>query len=231
MKSLSHISGSLVFFAVVACGGDSGGSSSSSDSGGSESNGTTAATSSDASTSANASSTSDTAPTTSGDSATGTGTSSGGSTTGDPFGGSSVCSRGQEWTMGNVESPFMNPGMACKTCHAAMKPFVNNRIQIGGTVYETGHEPDLCFGIDGVKDPMYVEITDATMKVTQLPVNEGGNFLWDSFQLGDVAFPITAKVVRGDQERVMLASQMDGNCNDCHTENGANGAPGRIVAP
>ena len=54
-------------FAVVACGGDSGGSSSSSDSGGSESNGTTAATSSDASTSANASSTSDTAPTTSGE--------------------------------------------------------------------------------------------------------------------------------------------------------------------
>jgi len=41
----------------------------------------------------------------------------------------------------------------------------------------------------------------------------------------------TARVVRGDQERVMLSPQMDGDCNSCHTENGANGAPGRIVAP
>lgn len=215
---------SLTLLAATACGGDSGGSESS------DGSSTTLATTSDAATTADVPSTSDAPPTTSGDSATGTGT-SGGSTSGDPFGGSSVCSRGLEWDMGNIESPFMNPGKACKTCHTQLEPFVNTRILIGGTVYETGHEPDLCFGIDGVKDPMFVEITDATMKVTQLAVNEGGNFLWDKAFEGALTFPITARVVRGDQERVMLSPQMDGDCNSCHTEDGANGAPGRIVAP
>lgn len=156
---------------------------------------------------------------------------SGGSTGEDPFGGDSVCSRGLHWDMGNTESPFMNPGMACTTCHMQLAPFVASRILVGGTVYETGHEPDLCFGIDGVKEPMFVEITDADAVVTQLEVNEGGNFLWDRVVHGNLVFPITVRVVRGDQERVMMAPQMDGNCNSCHTEDGANGAPGRIVAP
>ena len=224
MNSPASVALTLTLLALTACGGDSGGSESS------DGSSTAPVTTTDASTSASGASTTD-APTTSGDSATGTGSSSGGSTTGDPFGGSSVCSREQTWTMGNVESPFMNPGKACKTCHTQLEPFVNSRILIGGTVYQTGHEPDLCFGIDGVKDPMFVEITDATMKVTQLEVNQGGNFLWDKFEAGDLTFPITARVVRGDQERVMLSPQMYGDCNSCHTENGTNGAPGRIVAP
>ncbi len=193
------------------------------------------------------STTSGDAPTTSGDTTStpgGTGTTgsegtsgiasegtSGSSTGEDPFGGDSVCSRGLSWDMGNKESPFMNPGMACTTCHTQLAPFVASRILVGGTVYETGHEPDLCFGIDGVKEPMFVEITDADAVVTQLEVNEGGNFLWDRVVHGTIAFPITVRVVRGDQERVMMAPQMDGNCNSCHTEDGANGAPGRIVAP
>lgn len=221
MNSSAYVALALTLLALPACGGDSGGSESS--------EGSSTVTATDASTSASGSSTTDAPPTTSGDSATGS--SSGGSTTGDPFGGSSVCSRGLEWDMGNVESPFMNPGKACKTCHMQLDPFVNSRILIGGTVYHTGHEPDLCFGIDGVKDPMFVEITDATMKVTQLEVNQGGNFLWDKFEAGDLTFPITARVVRGDQERVMLSPQMIGDCNSCHTEDGTNGAPGRIVAP
>lgn len=211
---------SLCSMLVVAC-GDAG-------TGVSDGSSTSVATSGEGSTTATSTAT----PTTTGAGDTGTGTGTGGgSTSGDPFGGDSVCSRGLKWDMGNVESPFMNPGMACKTCHMQLAPFVNGRILIGGTVYETGHEPDLCFGIDGVKEPTIVEITDANKMVTQLEVNQGGNFLWDKVQYGTVAFPITARVVRGDQERVMIAPQMDGNCNDCHTEDGANGAPGRIVAP
>lgn len=213
---------SLTLLAATACGGDSGGSGSS-DAASTSSTPTSTGTADTADTS-----TSSAAPTSSGEAGTDATTSTG---TGDPFGGASVCSRGLQWDMGNIESPFMNPGKACKTCHAELEPFVNNRILIGGTVYATGHEPDLCFGIDGVKSPMFVEITDANDQVTQLPVNEGGNFLWDKAANGDVAFPITARVVRGDQERVMLSPQMDGNCNECHTEDGANGAPGRIVAP
>jgi len=218
MKRLSVPLCSMLL-APTGCGGDTGSSSS-------DGSSTGLATSAGSTTAATSTST----PTSSGDSGSGTAT-SGGSTTGDPFGGSSVCSRGLEWNMGNTESPFMNPGMACRTCHMQMASFVNGRILIGGTVYETGHEPDLCFGIDGIKYPTIVEITDANNVVTELEVNEGGNFLWDKAQHGVVSFPITARVVRGSDERVMLTPQMDGNCNDCHTEDGANGAPGRIVAP
>lgn len=210
---------SIPFMCLIACGGDHGASDSGS---------TTLVTTGDASTGTGAASTSGSAPTTGGsDSASGTSSSTGE----DPFAGPSVCSRGLEWDMGNMESPFMNPGLACKTCHTQIAPFVASRILIGGTVYETGHDPDLCFGIDGIKYPTIVEITDANNVITELPVNEGGNFLWDKAVHGAVAFPITARIVRGDQERVMLAPQMDGNCNECHTEAGANGAPGRIVAP
>lgn len=222
MNPPAHVALALTLLALPACGGDGGGSESS------EGSSTAPVTTTDASTTASGSSSTDAPPTTSGDSATGTG---GSSSTGDPFGGGSVCSRGLEWTMGNTESPFMNPGMACRTCHAALEPALSNRILIGGTVYETGHEPDLCLGIDGVTDPMVVEITDATMKVTELTVNQSGNFLWDNSVHGGLTFPITARVVRGDQERVMFSPQMDGDCNACHTENGMNGAPGRIVAP
>lgn len=216
----------LPLLVTTACGSD--GSTTDAASGSS----TTAASASTTAAETGGGSTTGDAPTTSGDagsdSATGTG---GSSTTGDPFAGGSTCSREQTWDKGNLESPYMNPGKACKTCHSQLEPFVDKRILIGGTVYATGHEPDLCFGIDGVKDPMFVEITDANQKVTQLTVNQGGNFLWDAVDKGALTFPITARVVRGDQERVMFSPQMSGDCNSCHTENGANGAPGRIVAP
>ena len=29
----------------------------------------------------------------------------------------------------------------------------------------------------------------------------------------------------------MVAAQSNGSCNGCHTQNGANGAPGRITLP
>lgn len=187
------------------------------------------------------STTSGEAPTTSGAAAestsgatggAGTGESSGGSTGEDPFAVEPVCSSDEYWTMGNHESPYMHPGMACQTCHATMEPILADRFPIAGTVYPTGHEPDDCLGFDGVAMPTYVEVTTADMRVIQLPVNSSGNFHYDVLADGGlVMFPISARVVRGDQVREMIAPQTTGDCNSCHTQDGAQNAPGRILAP
>ena len=50
-------------------------------------------------------------------------------------------------------------------------------------------------------------------------------------QGGAILFPMRAKVVRGDKERVMLTPQSTGDCNSCHKQAGTVAAPGRIVAP
>lgn len=168
------------------------------------------------------------APTTSGgsgsDSATGTG--------GDPFGGEVVCSRDEFWTKGNLESPNMHPGKACVTCHSSLAPEVAAEYPIAGTVYPTGHEPDDCLGLDDGAEPAYVEITMADARVVKLAVNSSGNFVYNAIEGGGpVMFPITARVIQGDKERKMFSPQSSGDCNSCHTEAGASGAPGRIVGP
>lgn len=173
------------------------------------------------------------------DSATGvtTGVTTGettGETTGgdDPFAAEPMCSSGKTWTKGNEESPQMNPGQACLTCHSKMEPKIAMRFPIVGTVYPTGHEPDNCLGLDGLTEQVFVEITMADARVVKLPVNESGNFLYDvKNDGGAVMFPFTARVLQGDLERKMLGPQTTGDCNSCHTQTGANGAPGRIVAP
>ncbi|WP_437763015.1 hypothetical protein WMF27_43160 [Sorangium sp. So ce281] len=150
----------------------------------------------------------------------------------DPFAHAPVCSSDEHWTMGDHESPLMHPGMACRTCHSMKEPRVATRLPIVGTVFPTGHEPDDCLGVDGEAEDVVVEITTADARVIQLPVNASGNFLFDTARdRTPIKFPITARVVKGDKERKMLTAQMSGDCNSCHSQNGAEGAPGRIVAP
>ena len=43
--------------------------------------------------------------------------------------------------------------------------------------------------------------------------------------------PYKAQVTDGVKTRAMAGSVTGGDCNSCHTETGANGAPGRIMAP
>jgi hypothetical protein len=46
-----------------------------------------------------------------------------------------------------------------------------------------------------------------------------------------VMFPYSAKVSYMGRERAMAAMQTTGDCNSCHTQGGANSAPGRILLP
>jgi hypothetical protein len=127
------------------------------------------------------------------------------------------------WTKGNHGSAEMNPGMACIACHATMH---GPDLTIAGTVYPTAHEPDLCFGADGTNG-VSVVITGADGRTITLTPTPSGNF-----HLGaGVMMPFTAKVTYQGRERAMTAAQTTGDCNGCHTQAGANSAPGRITLP
>jgi mono/diheme cytochrome c family protein len=123
--------------------------------------------------------------------------------------------------------PRMHPGVACVSCHSVHD---GPRFAIGGTVYPSAHEPDDCNGLDGQGAlETSVVITDATGRVLTLAVNAVGNFHSD--EADSIVMPIRAKVVQGGVERVMFGERMTGDCNSCHTQDGANGAPGRILTP
>jgi len=141
----------------------------------------------------------------------------GGTGTTDPFAVASVCTSNTRWTGGNNFN--MRPGEPCLNCHG--------NYSIIGTVYPTGHEPNDCNGVNGTTTGAQVVITDANGVTRTLNVNGVGNFEL----AGSIATPFRAKVVYQGRERAMGASQTNGNCNSCHTQNGNGGAPGRIVLP
>lgn len=148
-----------------------------------------------------------------------------------PFDDPPVCTSGAHWTLGDEGSPAMFPGRACITCHKK-EPFESPSFILAGTVYPSGHEPDSCNGgpPPGSVDKAQVIVVDANQNVITMNVNGAGNF-YRKGAAGSLATPYTAKVVYQGKERVMVKSQTDGDCNACHTQNGANGAPGRIALP
>jgi hypothetical protein len=132
-----------------------------------------------------------------------------------PFAMPPMCSTMTTWTMGIASSNQMLPGTSCVACHnepqdgALLPP----PLIVGGTVYQTGHEPDNCNG--GPPDPLdkaIVEIIDANQKVYMLQVNLAGNFYQG-------------------RVRAMMKPQTTGDCNSCHSQDGESGAPGRIALP
>lgn len=151
----------------------------------------------------------------------GTATSVGGASV-DPFAQAPVCTSGQNWTGG--ENSLMRPGEACIACHSAGE---GPRFVVAGTVYPTGHEPNDCNGVSQASQAVVV-ITDAANNTYQAQVNAAGNFYLQGINL---VTPYSAKVVVGSAERAMGSQQTNGDCNSCHSAEGASSAPGRIVLP
>jgi hypothetical protein len=129
----------------------------------------------------------------------------------------SVCTSMMTWN--GAAGPLMEPGVSCNSCH-------NHAFTIAGTVYPTAHEPNLCYGVDGAKG-VRVVITGADGKTLTLTPSASGDFYSNTA----VAKPFTAKVTNGSASLAMAASQSSGDCNTCHTQNGASSAPGRIMSP
>jgi hypothetical protein len=141
--------------------------------------------------------------------------------------GAPVCTSMMNWTLGNEGRPEMNPGMACNNCHAQVGGIDAPPIYaIAGTVYPTAHEPDLCYGASSSSGAQVV-ITGADGRTLTLTPNATGNF----YSEAGVALPFSAKVVTAAGTRAMVATQTSGDCNSCHTQAGANMAPGRIMLP
>jgi hypothetical protein len=117
----------------------------------------------------------------------------------------------------------MRPGDTCVSCHDSTGQ--GGVLTIGGTVYPSLHEPNLCDGtsVSGAT----VVITDAKKQVLTLTVNSVGNF----YSGTAVATPFTASVSYGGTTLSMMTPQTSGDCNACHNATGANGAPGRILLP
>ena len=138
-------------------------------------------------------------------------------------GSASVCTSNSFWRSGENQS--MRPGEACINCHSYSSEapaFV-----VAGTVYPTAREPADCNGSNSNGNATVI-ITDANGTAHSVTVNSVGNFM---LQGAGIPLPYHAKVQVGNATRSMIAAQTSGDCNSCHTEQGANGAPGRIMLP
>ncbi len=143
----------------------------------------------------------------------------------------------------------MNPGWACQSCHngqnvAGQNPGGASEPERSyffmGTVFRQPNERDLCNA--GLTGTVEIEIigADGTPITTMRARNGSGNFFSDGeapmsdrliLSNAPLSLPYTAKVRANGTVREMRTPQMSGDCNLCHTERGAQLAPGRIVTP
>lgn len=138
-----------------------------------------------------------------------------------------TCASDMLWEETGKASAEMNPGQPCRGCHLQTAPYV--AFYFSGTVFSGYHEKDLC--ISPPPADARVEILDESGEVRlTLTPNAVGNFA--SSTTGAPSWlPYRARVVVGGVAREMRTTQRDGDCNKCHSEQGDEGAPGRIVWP
>jgi hypothetical protein len=130
------------------------------------------------------------------------------------------CASTQKWVGDESADPEMHPGKACIACHSSGE---GPRFAIAGTVYGVDKQADDCLGSDGA----IVQITEANGTVHDLATNAAGNF----YLKGSITTPYTAKVLWNGKTHAMGTPQTNGDCNSCHTQGGANAAPGRVILP
>ena len=136
------------------------------------------------------------------------------------------CSTGQWWFLADLlKGEKMEPGGNCIQCHTDRGE--GPRYTFAGTVMAGIDDGENCRGIPEVT----VEIIDANgATALSMLTNESGNF-FSRVNLNDIALPYTAVVSYEGRQRVMGSPQTDPNCMNCHTDVGAEGAPGRILIP
>jgi hypothetical protein len=138
----------------------------------------------------------------------------------DPFDAAPVCTSNTRWTGDDEESPQMNPGEACISCHTSEDE--GPRLTIAGTLYPSAHEPNDCNGQQGSAS-VYIEITDAENRVFRLTPNSAGNFLLEDPD--DFAFPYstaaTLRMARTAPQGASLFHSHTRTNKDCRPWNGA----------
>lgn len=157
------------------------------------------------------------------------GTGAGGGPTAPP---PEACSSTSKGTTG--ESATMNPGQPCMSCHVPGGEAAEKAFAFGGTVYPKGHNMmNQCNGINGQTGSLAgasVVVTDSNGKVFKVSVGPNGNFY--RYATSTFVPPYSAELAMADgTTNKMGTMQTSGDCNSCHTDTGANGAPGRIWTP
>jgi mono/diheme cytochrome c family protein len=135
-----------------------------------------------------------------------------------------TCTSGRHWTQADGEGFQMSPGGNCITCHSTK--YESPSYMIAGTVMGALHDETDC---NGVQDVLVV-IEGADKVIRTKTTNAAGNFWFDTGEWS-IALPYKAHLSGTGTPRYMTTAQTDLNCANCHTVAGANGAPGRVVAP
>jgi hypothetical protein len=147
----------------------------------------------------------------------------------DPYAVAPHCTSAKSWTGGEMRSPLMHPGRACITCHTMGTGFLNllhgPSFTIAGTVYPSAHEPDDCNGAPG--NGVSIVIKGATGSSLMLTPNTVGNFS----SLQRVSPPYMVEIHAAGRVRAAATPHQNGDCNSCHSQQGGQGAPGRLLMP
>ena len=130
------------------------------------------------------------------------------------------CSTNKTWSSGDQGSPSMHPGGNCIECHSSGE---GPHFSIAGTVMNDSKDDTNCDGVSGVT----IALKGSDGQTVTLTSNGAGNF----YSSNAVATPYTVTLTYNGKTRQMTAAQTDMNCANCHTAEGANGAPGRILLP
>jgi mono/diheme cytochrome c family protein len=141
-----------------------------------------------------------------------------------------TCASGSYWSEASGTGSSMAPGYACRSCHLQQAP--SHAYFFMGTVFKTLHEENGCDARLQEPSKVRVEILDAQdqVRLTLVP-NFAGNFYSPAQEAG-FPLPYRVRLVGPDgRSRMMRTLQTQGDCNSCHTEQGAEGAPGRIALP
>ncbi len=143
------------------------------------------------------------------------------------------CPSGQTYSFGSGND--MAPGNTCIQCHSQGE---GPNYVLAGTVFRNLITQTDCYasGKAGSLVPpatYTVQITDANGKVFKTTTSSlSGNFHFSSKALTGYAPPYKATILdAAGNSRSMMKAQTNGDCNACHTPDGLQGAPGRIVAP
>ncbi len=142
----------------------------------------------------------------------------------DPWSAPVGCASGAHYVGG--ANSRMEPGVACVSCHTQSG---EGPVGILGTAYASAHDEDRCNGIAGSAygDAYISVLDDQHVEVAQLPINAVGNFMGNE----PASATYYVALVANGQTREMAMAVPSGDCNSCHTQDGAVGAPGRILVP
>lgn len=117
---------------------------------------------------------------------------------------------------------LMATGLACLECHGGTSAD-GQRFHAAGTVFDDVAREDRCQGVGEVQ----VVLTEPDGTEHRFLSNLAGNFYFDR----ELEFPVQARLEADGRVRRMAEDVEHGDCNACHTAEGEQNAPGRIVTP